>query len=119
MRVVLYTKDMEPITVVELPEFSYRYLKENGVVSIAVPVPTCTFEGVGPVCAKLPVVTIFSERCVLRGREHRFLVTHDEESALLMKCTFLPGQQAELHQRDRQAFARGFLEALSRIGEQN
>jgi len=44
------------------------------------------------------------------------LFTHNEESALLLKSAFLPGQQAELKLRDRDAFARGVMRALEMLG---
>ena len=47
---------------------------------------------------------------------HMILFTHNEESALLLKSAFLPGQQAELKLRDRDAFARGVMRALEMLG---
>ena len=39
MRVVLYADDMEPITVIDLPAMAERYLKERGMVRLAVMLP--------------------------------------------------------------------------------
>ena len=69
-----------------------------------------------PARDSLKTVEIFAERIVRRGREHMMLFTRDEESALLLKCAFLPGQQAGLQKREREAFVRGFLEALANVG---
>lgn len=118
MRAVLYADDMEPITVVELPEFAEEYLAERGMVRLAVMRPP---EWVIPATQppkfeKLTTVTIVAERLVRNGRAHMMLFTRDEESALLLKCAFLPGQQAGLQEREREAFARGFLEALMKLG---
>ena len=62
-------------------------------------------------------MTIFAERFIRRGQEYMMLVTRDEENALLLKCAFLPGQQAGLQERERTAFTRGFLDALARVGK--
>lgn len=39
MRVVLYTDDMEPITVIDLPALAEGYLNERGMVRLAVQLP--------------------------------------------------------------------------------
>lgn len=120
MRVVLYADDIEPITVIDLPEFAERYLAERGMVRIAVQIPVALS---APMARQVPsfndglrTVTIFGERLIRHGREHMMLFTRDEESALLLKCAFLPGQQAGLQERERAAFARGFIDALVKLG---
>ena len=117
MRAVLYADDMEPITVIELSATSEGFLNKNGMVRLAVQLPpTLAFlTGQQEPMVSDWIVRIFSERFVRHGREHRMLFTHDEESALLLKCAFLPGQQTILQERERAAFARGFLDALNRI----
>jgi hypothetical protein len=117
MRVVLYADDMEPITVIDLPAFAEEFLSERGVVRIAVQPPiSFTPQECQSMPPHMPIVTIISERFIRRGQKHMMLFTNDEESALLLKCAFLPGQQAGLQERDRKAFARGFLDALYRMG---
>ena len=119
MRVVLYADDMEPITVIDLPAMAERYLKERGMVRLAVMLPMMflVLAEQQPLARdSLKTVAIFAERIVRRGREHMMLFTRDEESALLLKCAFLPGQQAGLQKREREAFVRGFLEALANVG---
>lgn len=119
MRVVLYADDMEPITVVELPEPAERHLIERGMVRIVVALPpmlSALAAQQPPGVEEYPTVTIFAERFVRHGRARTLLFTRDEESALLLKCAFLPGQQAMLQDRERAAFARGFLDALARVG---
>ena len=120
MRVVLYADDMEPITVIDLPEFAERYLAERGMVRLAVQMPMMLSflmaQQAPGIEDGLRTVTIFSERLMRHGREHMMLFTRDEESALLLKCAFLPGQQAGLQERERAAFARGFIDALVKLG---
>jgi hypothetical protein len=119
MRVVLYADDMEPITVIELSALAEGYLNERGMVRLAVQMPamlSVLAARQAPGLDDLRIVTIFAERFIRHGHEHMMLFTRDEESALLLKSAFLPGQQAELQERERTAFARGFLEALARVG---
>lgn len=120
MRVVLYANDMEPITVIEIENSTYEYICNYGIVNIHVPSrPFCSvLIPSGPIqIDNIKIVSIFAERFVRNGREHRMLFTHDEESAMLLKCAFLPGQQARLQERERAAFARGIIAALNSIGE--
>lgn len=120
MRVVLYADDMEPITVIDLPTMAERYLNEHGMVRLAVQLPpmlSVLAAKQAPSFGDCKTVTIFGERLIRHGREHMMLFTRDEESALLLKCAFLPGQQAGLQEREREAFARGFLKALARVGD--
>lgn len=120
MRVVLYADDMEPITVIDLSALAHGYLKKLGMVKLAVMLPpllSVLAAAQMPMQADNKTVTIFAERFIRHGREHMMLFTRDEESALLLKCAFLPGQQAGLQERERVAFARGFIEALARVGD--
>lgn len=119
MRVVLYADDMEPITVIDLPALAEGYLAERGMVRLAVMLPpmlSVLAATQAPKFDDCKTVTIFGERFIRHGREHMMLFTRDEESALLLKCAFLPGQQAGLQERERTAFARGVLEALAHVG---
>ena len=52
------------------------------------------------------------EKFVRRGQTHWMLFTNDEESAMLLKSAFLPGQQKEVQMREQQAFAKGFWSAI-------
>lgn len=119
MRTVLYADDMEPITVIDLPPMAVEFLKERGRVRLPVLLPfrlPMLNEYATPSKAMLRTVDISAETLVRKGREHMMLFTRDEESALLMKCAFLPGQQAGLQEREREAFARGFLDAITMVG---
>lgn len=117
MRTVLYADDMEPITVIDLSHGVLQFLREQGHVRLPVPMPvqlSARPTPQTPTMADIKIVTIFAERLIRKGQEHLMLFTHDEESARLLKCAFLPGQQAGLQEREREAFAKGFLDALIR-----
>lgn len=116
--VVLYTRQMEPITIIALPEEAWAYLRHHGFYRIAVPLmPACT-----PFDRSLPVpkfdiqtVSIRAERFVHHCANTMLLFTDDEESALLLKAAFLPGQQHALNEHCRNAMANGFLKALQML----
>ena len=120
MRAVLYADDMEPITVLDLTPFAKKFLEDRGMVRLPVRVPpsmTVDFtSGPSPQIGPLSTVTIVTERFMRHGRVHTMLFTKDEESALLLKCAFLPGQLTGVQERERVAFARGVMDALARLG---
>jgi hypothetical protein len=119
MRVVLYADDMEPITVLELPQFAHRYLEDRGVVRLPVP-PLINHSSVSNcdlfLRQEFKTVDIYAEKVIRHGRPHLMLFTHDEENSLLLKAAFLPGQNSFVQQLQRNAFASGFLDALSNVG---
>lgn len=116
MRVVLYAEDMEPITVLELSAWVVQHLERHRTVRIPVLLPPMTLAGDGTLPThpqSFPVVDIFAERLAHHGRNSLILFTRSEENALLLKCAFLPGQEAGLQEREREHFAKGFLSALN------
>lgn len=118
MRAVLYTFDLEPITVLELPAEAMRYLRKEGAVNLQVIEPLSFGIHLDPSTpVTLKYVRIVAEP--LRRREHETLMlfTADEESALLLKAAFLPGQHSAVRERERRAFAKGVLVAFTKLGE--
>ncbi|HJV52810.1 MAG TPA: hypothetical protein VJ652_15185 [Noviherbaspirillum sp.] len=117
MRTVLYTDDMEPITVLELTGFAENYLDFHGEVTLPViPPPSTMAREMTPTELSFKTVRIRAERFIRNGERHMLLFTADEESALLLEAAFLPGQRRALQDSERRAFARGFLDALARLG---
>jgi hypothetical protein len=117
MRVVLYTNDMEPITVIDLSETAARYLKLYNHVRLPVMerIPFTPFSG-GDIPMSYKTVDIYAELLRRNGVETLMLFTNDEENALLLKSTFLAGQQREVNNIKDYEFARGFLSALNTLG---
>ncbi len=102
MRVVLYTTDFEPITVLELPMWLLDQLERQGVVRVAVPPRPDEIlkqlreqiENNGPIQPQMDIVEIFCER--LRWKDDSIktiLITPNEELALALRPDWLPGQQ--------------------------
>lgn len=119
-RCVLYTHDFEPITVLALTRSVIEYLAKHQRVNLAVMEPL----NLSAICDSPPSysrprqVTIHGEWMYRNGRPvTMWLWTHDEENALMLKAAFLPGQTSELKDRERSAFAKGFLKALAELGD--
>jgi hypothetical protein len=90
VNVIIYTTDFEPITVVDLPKSVLDKIERQGGAKLALGPPEDD-EGKP---ANPPICTIVM--CKLRwfnGEEKVVLVTKDEESALLLKPEWLPGQR--------------------------
>lgn len=116
MRTVLYTEDMEPITVLEVGRWAMEMIERHGYVSFAVDEPL-NFAVVADDAATfkaLKKVTVYGERLIRYGKRHWLLFTRDEENAMLLKAAFLPGQQQLVNEERARQFARGFLSALAR-----
>jgi hypothetical protein len=119
MRAVLYAKDFEPITVIDVPEHAVEHLLRYESVRLPVvpPVETVPLTDNRVANVRFYAVDIWAEKLRFRtGAEHLMLFTYDEEAALLLKSAFLPGQQAALNRIKKDAFAKGFLDALHRLG---
>ena len=96
MNVVLYTTDMEPITILELPLWLLEQLEKQGAVRIAVLKPPRINEDGESTTFDMPeTVTVYAERLRWRdGTTKIILVTPDDELALTLRPEWLPGQRA-------------------------
>ena len=113
MQVVLYTSDMQPITVLDLHLSAIEFIRRNGLMRFAVPSPPLVipFTGNIPVFDSLRTVTIFMDILYnSRGMPYEILYSHDEESALIMKSAFLPGQLHAMQDREKRAYCKGILD---------
>jgi hypothetical protein len=100
MNVVLYTLDLEPITVIDLPMWMLDHIEKTGACKVAIKRPvTADF------IEKVAVGTVEGPECVtiqqyrLRWRNgdiKTVLVTKDEELALTLKPEWLPGQRLQI-----------------------
>ena len=119
MRAVLYAYDLEPITIIDVPLSAIDHLRKHSVARIHVPTYPRVMPSnlAAPVDCEFKVVTIRAEKFVFGDQETMMLFTHDEETALQMKATFLPGQLGAIQDLQRNVFAYGFLTALKKLGE--
>jgi hypothetical protein len=90
VNVVVYTTDFEPITVIDLPRQVLDKIEQNGGIRLALgPDKDESGKSITPT-----ICTVIM--CKVRwfnGEEKPILVTKDEESALLLKPDWLPGQR--------------------------
>jgi hypothetical protein len=99
MNIVLYTKDLEPITVLDMPMWLQEAIERQGAGKVTVKGKTKTEEDTSLALQEQPpTITIEVEYlCDERGMTHRFFVTKDEELALGVVPCYLPGQ-LQMHQ---------------------
>lgn len=116
MKAVLYAHDMTPITVLSVPQHWWDFLEKHGSFMVAVPEEPPTspapFEIDYATRFTFRTVRITVEVLVYRRRRHMMLFTEDEESALLLKSAFLPGQYKRLNELKEEAYAMGFWNAV-------
>lgn len=121
MRTVIYDSEfMEPITVIDVPQWLFARVQNGGFNEIILAVqPKMPF----PVMADpLPIkyepvlaCRLFFEAVRKDGKiMFWFCTTRDGESALLLRSVFLPGQQKEVEEERKNAFFKGLEMALFR-----
>lgn len=113
MNAILFTTDFEPITVIDLPMWAHEMALKHRYVRVAVMEPPKCHVNHNEEFCELKIVTIMAERLIWRDRSEKIIyVTADEEVALLLKSSFLPGQINEVNQREKSAFVQGMLATL-------
>ncbi|CAB5218707.1 hypothetical protein UFOVP218_74 [uncultured Caudovirales phage] len=117
MNVVLYTTDFEPITILELPKWLLDQLEQMGAIRVMIQ-PTQEMLLENPDLMLHPqTVSIFCERLKWHdGSTKTILVTPDEEIALVLRPTWLPGQTASV--QGYKAVIRNLTEQLIKLGRQ-
>jgi len=124
MQAVLYTHQLEPITVLTIKPWLWRRLEMGDAIQIMVPfeVSWDQLHTLEDMAEMTTTVVVVRGELIQRGR-HRTLMlfTDQEEHALKLQADFLPGQRREVQGRERKArragFADGFLTALDALGK--
>lgn len=105
MNVVLYTRDMEPITVIDLPMWALEAAERRDMIRLAVmdPIPFASLSVLDPLpSATLTTVGLQFHRMRLPGGRNSWLVTVDnDEVALKLKPAWLPGQRARINEYEK------------------
>lgn len=120
MNVVLYTRDMEPITVFDLPMWALEYAERMGRVLIqaADPVDMRPLNRAQRIeLLQFSVVTLEFHRLHLPGGRQSWIVTVDNDVlALKLRPSWLPGQRAKINQYESETkkLAGMLLDVLSR-----
>lgn len=111
MNTVLYTKDLEPITVLNMPVWVQEEIEKYGSGRIAVRGPKD-----GEEMQDMPTMLIEVEKLQTKtGDTAKFFVTQDEELALSIVPQWLPGQVA-MYQYMSKIIKRQ-KQLLDRLGE--
>jgi hypothetical protein len=100
VNVVIYTRDFEPITVLDLPLWLLEKMEQQGRVRVAVMRPPTWTGGEEPVKDEPYTETVVLECFRLRwsdGTQKPIIVTQDDELALALKPDWLPGQRAQVN----------------------
>lgn len=116
MRAVLYTPDFEPITALTLDAWMIGFMEREGRVTLPVLEEPAVTPAKPEQSVPRPIfrtVTITAEPLRIRGQRHMLLFTQDEESALLLKSVFLPGQRRALREAEDDAMAKGVLRGIT------
>lgn len=120
---VLYTDDMEPITVLRLGDMARHTLIKRGYVGLEVneplnlgPWPRTPEDMFGEVAITRRRLLITAELFIRNGRRHLMLFIDDADTAKMLRAAFLPGQQRQLKDETVAAFGRGFMAAVSALG---
>lgn len=121
MRTVIYSQDFEPITVVDLPvmpEQILRYMGGRVRLAALEPLPWSTKPFASDVVEiTYKVVTLTMESLRWKDGSVKWIFVADcDETALLLKPDFLPGQRRAVQdgERAKQKLAELFMAALRR-----
>lgn len=116
MRATVYSRDLEPITVVWLAPWAVQMLNETGCIAFAiVPAVPVAFDPDAVPRLENWVVQLRGERLRLGFAQTWVLIADDEELALMLRAAFLPGQQRAIRELERDAFGKGAATAFSII----
>ena len=119
MNIVLYTRDMEPITVIDLPLWALERGERLGFVNVEVMDPVPLPKSGEPVHLDfIEARRVTLEFIPIRLRDNRsWLVTVDDDAlALLLMPSWLPGQRGKIndYKRTTRELSRMLLDVLAR-----
>lgn len=106
MNVVIYTDDLEPITIIDLPIDFCRMGYERRFVRVAVPMPISVMLETDPLPLEDHIVTLKFDKLKKRNKQGQvieswIITTDDEVLALKLKPAWLPGQRSEINDYER------------------
>lgn len=123
MNVVVYTKDFEPITVIDLPLWLLDSMEKQGGARLAIqePLSMDTFKETAPIVHTPKVCTLYAKKMQwFDGSTKTIVITPDEELAMVLKPDWLPGQRGTVNQyKDRVKFLTHKLIEVMRRGDPN
>jgi hypothetical protein len=116
METVLYTENLEPVTIIDIPMKLWIMLNKGETVGLAVPYQF-KLEKPTDVCDIYEeIVYLHAEPICRRSMRSIIVFVDNEVIALALKSSLLPGQRKDVQYAMSQAKRAGFLEALKRFG---
>ena len=117
---IIYSKDFEPISHIPMNEEMYNYFINYKIVRFPIMKPI-NIESLND-SKIMPEELLYAEIMampVYASDGIRLILTAiNDETALLMRNTFLPGQTKELNFIKTQAFYKGMIKAIKEIKKQ-
>ncbi len=119
MNVVIYTRDMEPITIIDLPLWALELAERRAHVQVEVINPVLlepTSESVQIQSITARAVTLEFTPIRLGSARSWIITTRDEVLAMLLRPSWLPGQRGSINQYERtvRELSKALVDALSR-----
>lgn len=109
---IIYTRDMEPITALDVPPAIITLLQRQGFASVPVPnhdqVPQIEMVA----GEALPRIRAYKCRLEALSTRPLLIVTDDEEQALALTSVWLPGQVRAVHAAWDEGYNTGAAKAL-------
>lgn len=110
MRAIIYTDDMEPITVINLPIQVHKFEFKMYRVAVHKPLSMTTWDpSIRSSQESFHTVNIYVERFHRKDKIYPLFITNDEELALQLKSEPLPGQLKDYQDE----YIKGFAKALA------
>lgn len=121
MLATIYTRELEPITIVWIGSWAEKMLRDHGRILLAgvFPTPRTISNPDEPPKLENWIVRLRGHLVRIGGAETWVLTTDDEELALTLKAAFLPGQQRHVRDLERIAMGKGVglaFELIRKLG---
>lgn len=113
MNVVLYTRELEPITVVDIPIDAIRFAQKRGRLVLAVMDPIAFDQKDRDLPVRLRTVGLEFVPLRYRDAEGWLALVDDETNALAIEPGWLPGQQVMLNRHAK--VQRMLMDALFKL----
>lgn len=115
MRTVIYTRDFEPITVIDLPMWAVEQMHVHRTLWVEIMAPLKWASGYDNVLTSENIaVCLEVKRIQWIDRTPRdVIVAEDETTALKLKASWLPGQQGAINAYEE--MSRALADALMRV----
>lgn len=113
MNVVLYTRELEPITVVDIPIDAIRFAQKRGRLVLAVMDPIVFDQKARDLPVRLRTVGLEFVPLRYRGAEGWLALVDDETNALAIEPGWLPGQQVMVNRSAK--VERMLMDALFKL----